>query len=40
MVPDGKYTYCGENCTTYRIVKPLCYTPETNICELYLNIKI
>lgn len=41
MVTDGNYVYCGEHCIMDRIVKSLCYAPETNIivCQLYFNNK-
>ena len=30
MVTDGRYN-CGEHSITYRVVKSLSYTPETNV---------
>ena len=32
---EGEYTYHGEHCIMYRIVKSLCHVPKTNITLIF-----
>lgn len=39
MEIDVNYTYCGGSFAVYTYTESLCCTPETDICQLYLNTK-
>ena len=39
MVIDVNWTHCGDHFAIYTNIKPLCCTPETDICINYTSIE-
>ena len=40
MVTDGIQTYCGDHFAMYTNTESLCCTPEINISQVYVNLKL